>query len=261
MAFNRPKGSFVAVITPMNGDGSIDFEGFKTLLQFHEQNGTSSVLIMGSTGEVSMLSVEERHDIVRETMKMRTGKMLFYYGCTGATTKATIDFVRQAAAEGADGDAERVDRARLVPPAREPQHVAERNVAAQRARCERARQHRARAAAERVVQLPSRCRELRSRSSARRAIHQHGGDGVLPLPRGGLGARGAGGVPLGAVGPELGGLRGGRAGGRRAALPAPGGGGRRRAVLPAVHDGDAARRGRRPRVVGRDVPEAFIVIR
>ena len=103
MEFNRPQGSFVAVITPMNADGSIDFEGFKTLLQFHEENGTSAVLIMGSTGEVSMLSVAERHAIVRETMKMRTGKMLFYFGCTGATTEATIEFVRQAAAEGADG--------------------------------------------------------------------------------------------------------------------------------------------------------------
>ena len=65
MELNRPQGSFVALITPMNTDGSIDFEGFRTLLQFHEENGTSAVLIMGSTGEVSMLSVEERHAIVR----------------------------------------------------------------------------------------------------------------------------------------------------------------------------------------------------
>ena len=103
MEFNRPQGSFVALITPMNTDGSIDFEGFRTLLQFHEANATSAVLIMGSTGDVSMLSVEERHTIVRETMKMRTGNMLFYYGCTGATTEGTIDFVSQAAVEGADG--------------------------------------------------------------------------------------------------------------------------------------------------------------
>ena len=103
MQIKRPEGSFVAVITPMNTDNSIDFEGFRTLLQFHEENGTSAVLIMGSTGEVSMLTAEERHAIVRETIKMRTGKMLFYYGCTGATTDATIDYVAQAAAEGADG--------------------------------------------------------------------------------------------------------------------------------------------------------------
>jgi 4-hydroxy-tetrahydrodipicolinate synthase len=103
MAHARPEGSFVALITPMNADGSIDFEGFRTLLQFHDENGTSAVLIMGSTGEVSMLSLEERHAIVRETMKCHNGKMLYYYGCTGATTEATIDYVAQAASEGADG--------------------------------------------------------------------------------------------------------------------------------------------------------------
>lgn len=97
------EGSFVALITPMNADGCIDFEGFRTLLQFHEENGTTAVLIMGSTGEVSMLSMEERHAIVRETMKARTGKMQFWYGCTGTTTAATINYVAQAASEGADG--------------------------------------------------------------------------------------------------------------------------------------------------------------
>ena len=97
------EGSFVALITPMNADGTIDFEGYRTLIQFHEENGTSAILFMGSTGEVSMLSQEERHAIVRETMKFRTGRMNFYYGCTGTTTAGTIDYVRQAGAEGADG--------------------------------------------------------------------------------------------------------------------------------------------------------------
>ena len=83
MAHIKPQGSFVALITPFNNDGSIDFEGFKTLLKFHEENGTQAVLIMGSTGEVSMLSTEERKRIVEETMKFHNGSMLFYYGCTG----------------------------------------------------------------------------------------------------------------------------------------------------------------------------------
>ena len=103
MAKVRIEGSFVALITPFNKNGSVDYEGFKTLLRFHEEHGTRAVLIMGSTGEVSMLSREERHKIVAETVKHKTGKMLFYYGCTGSHTQATIDYVRQAANEGADG--------------------------------------------------------------------------------------------------------------------------------------------------------------
>ncbi len=99
----KPKGSFVALITPMNADGSVDYEGFRSLLQFHAENGTEAVLIMGSTGEVSMLSPDERRAIITETARMKTGGMLFYYGCTGTNTANTIDYVRYAKAEGGDG--------------------------------------------------------------------------------------------------------------------------------------------------------------
>ncbi len=99
----KPKGSFVALITPMNEDGSIDLEGFRTLLNWHAENGTEAVLIMGSTGEVSMLSPEERKLIISETAKMKPGNMLMYYGITGNNTATTIDYARYAKAEGADG--------------------------------------------------------------------------------------------------------------------------------------------------------------
>lgn len=99
----KPKGSFVALVTPMNNDGSIDLEGFRTLLKWHAENGTEAVLIMGSTGEVSMLSPEERKLIISETAKMKPGNMLMYYGITGNNTATTIDYARYAKAEGADG--------------------------------------------------------------------------------------------------------------------------------------------------------------
>lgn len=99
----RPIGSFVAIVTPMNADGSVDIEGFRTLLRFHEENGTSAVLIMGSTGEVSMLTDEERRRIISETSRMKTDKMQIWHGCTGNNTDATIDYVRFAKAEGSDG--------------------------------------------------------------------------------------------------------------------------------------------------------------
>ncbi|PWJ11160.1 dihydrodipicolinate synthase family protein [Jannaschia seohaensis] len=103
MAHQKPTGSFVALITPMNADGSIDYEGFRTLIDWHAENGTSALLIMGSTGEVSMLTPEERQEIVRRTLAMRRPGMTMWYGCTGNNTDATIAQVRFAAAEGADG--------------------------------------------------------------------------------------------------------------------------------------------------------------
>ena len=103
MSKMKIEGSFVALITPFNQDGSVDFEGFRTLLQWQESQGTSAVLMMGSTGEVSMLSQAERHQIIAETAKMKTGKMKFFYGCTGNNTDTTIDYLRFAHANGADG--------------------------------------------------------------------------------------------------------------------------------------------------------------
>jgi len=96
-------GSFVALITPFNKDGATDFGAFRTLLKFHEGNGTSAILIMGSTGETAMLSPEEKKAIIVETAKMKTGKMPIFYGCTGNNTEATIANVNFAKDNGADG--------------------------------------------------------------------------------------------------------------------------------------------------------------
>jgi len=103
MAKPNIEGSFVALITPFNGDGTVDFEGFRTLIDFQASNGTSALLIMGSTGEVSMLSRGEREQIISETVKFRKGDIRLFYGCTGTNTKDTIERVRYAAREGADG--------------------------------------------------------------------------------------------------------------------------------------------------------------
>lgn len=97
------EGSFVALITPFNSDGTVDFEGFQTLIDFQASNGTSALLIMGSTGEVSMLSQKERQRIISETVKFKKGDILLFYGCTGTHTQDTIAYVRYAAKQGADG--------------------------------------------------------------------------------------------------------------------------------------------------------------
>src|SRR5258707_6833512 len=96
-------GSFVALITPFNKDGSVDFASFRTLLKFQEDHGTSAVLIMGSTGETSMLSPDEKKKIIVETAKMKTPGMPIFFGCTGNNTEATIASVRFAKDNGADG--------------------------------------------------------------------------------------------------------------------------------------------------------------
>lgn len=103
MSRRRIEGSFVALITPFNEDGSIDFGAFRTLLDFQQRHGTRAILFMGSTGEASMLSPEEKKALIVETAKMKTGAMDFFYGCTGNNTESTIANLRFARDNGADG--------------------------------------------------------------------------------------------------------------------------------------------------------------
>ena len=103
MSNKKIEGSFVAMITPMNQDGSVDFSGFDSLLHFQAENRTSAILIMGSTGEVSMLTPDERREIIEKTMPMRPDGIEIWYGCTGPNTAQTINYCSIAAANGADG--------------------------------------------------------------------------------------------------------------------------------------------------------------
>ena len=103
MRGSKLTGSFVALITPFNKDGSVDFAAFRTLVAFQEEQGTAAVLLMGSTGETSMLSPEEKKRIIIECAKMKTARMPIFFGATGNNTESTIANVRFAKDNGADG--------------------------------------------------------------------------------------------------------------------------------------------------------------
>jgi 4-hydroxy-tetrahydrodipicolinate synthase len=101
----KPKlrGSFVALITPFQDDGTPDIQGFGRLIEFQAAHGTSALLIMGSTGEVSLLSREERQLIISETVKFKKHGLPLFFGCTGNNTRETIRMVQYAGRAGADG--------------------------------------------------------------------------------------------------------------------------------------------------------------
>jgi len=103
MSKMRIEGSFVASVTPFAESGAIDFGAFRELIGFQARHGTAAMLFMGSTGEPSLLTPEEKKQVIVETAKMKTGGMKFFYGCTGNTTEQVIDNVRFAKANGADG--------------------------------------------------------------------------------------------------------------------------------------------------------------
>lgn len=99
----RPEGSWVALITPFTPDGQVDMDGYKGLIDFHAANHTSALLIMGSTGEPTTLSLEERKDIIKALGPYCQGKLPVFFGVTLGSTAATIDLARYAQDNGADG--------------------------------------------------------------------------------------------------------------------------------------------------------------
>lgn len=103
MSPSRIEGSFVATVTPFDKKGEIDFGAWRTLIDHQHRHGTRAMLFMGSTGEPSLLSPEEKKQVIVETAKLRPAGMAFFYGCTGAHANQVIDNIRFAAANGADG--------------------------------------------------------------------------------------------------------------------------------------------------------------
>ena len=59
------KGSIVAIVTPMDNKGSIDFDSFSKLIKFHEDSETDGIVLVGTTGESATLNKEEREEIFK----------------------------------------------------------------------------------------------------------------------------------------------------------------------------------------------------
>ena len=58
-------GAAVAIITPMNADGSVNYEEFGRLVDYQIENGTDAIVVCGTTGEASTLSHEEHVDCIK----------------------------------------------------------------------------------------------------------------------------------------------------------------------------------------------------
>lgn len=99
----RPEGSWVALITPFDQKGEVDIEGFKRLVDFQAFNRTSGLLLMGSTGEPTSLSFEERKEIISEMAPYCRDRIPVFFGVTCGSTEATIELARLAQEKEADG--------------------------------------------------------------------------------------------------------------------------------------------------------------
>ena len=95
------KGSCTAIITPFNEHG-IDYERLKRNLEFQYENGSSAVVVCGTTGENATLSTEEHDELVRVTVKECKGRMKVIAGIGSNNTKSALRAAENAKYAGAD---------------------------------------------------------------------------------------------------------------------------------------------------------------
>ena len=99
----KPTGSWVAMPTPFKPDNSIDYSGFELLIERQIKYGTSQLFVLGSCGETSLLTLEEKKTIVKEVVKMAKGKIPAFFNASASTTEASVELAKFIEGEGGDG--------------------------------------------------------------------------------------------------------------------------------------------------------------
>lgn len=96
------RGSCVALVTPFAKTG-VDFDKLKELINWHIENKTDSILVCGTTGEATTMSLEERKEVIKFTVKEVNGRVPVIAGTGSNNTQASIDMSLFAQEAGVDG--------------------------------------------------------------------------------------------------------------------------------------------------------------
>lgn len=94
-------GSIVALVTPMHEDGSVDYDGLRSLIDWHIAEGTDCIGVVGTTGESPTVSVEEHCEIIRVTVEQAAGRVPVMAGTGANSTREAIELSRYAKKAGA----------------------------------------------------------------------------------------------------------------------------------------------------------------
>ena len=95
-------GSLVAIVTPMAADGALDLPRLKSLIDWHVDEGTNGIVIVGTTGESPTVDVPEHCQLIESAVKFAAGRVPVVAGAGGNSTKEAIELTRFAAKAGAD---------------------------------------------------------------------------------------------------------------------------------------------------------------
>ena len=96
-------GSYVAIVTPFNEDGSVNFNKLKELVLWHLEQGTDGIVALGTTGESSTMSHEEDDDVARCVIETVNGRIPVICGAGSNSTQTQLEKSRRYHDMGADG--------------------------------------------------------------------------------------------------------------------------------------------------------------
>lgn len=94
-------GSIVAIVTPMRQDGSLDFDRFRSLIDFHIAESTDGIVVAGTTGESPTVAVEEHCELIRVAVEHADGRIPVIAGTGANSTREAIALARFAHQAGA----------------------------------------------------------------------------------------------------------------------------------------------------------------
>jgi 4-hydroxy-tetrahydrodipicolinate synthase len=95
------RGSIPAIVTPMHEDGSLDLPAFRKLIDWHVEEGTDGLVVVGTSGESATLDVEEHILMVKTAVEHAAGRMPIIAGAGGNSTAEAIELTKHAKEVGA----------------------------------------------------------------------------------------------------------------------------------------------------------------
>lgn len=96
-------GSIVAMVTPMDALGEVDYTSLKKLVEFHIDAGTDAIVAVGTTGESATVTVEEHIKVVLKTLEFADGRIPVIAGTGANATHEAITFSKMFAGSGIAG--------------------------------------------------------------------------------------------------------------------------------------------------------------
>jgi len=95
------KGSIVAIVSPMHEDGSLDFDAYRRLVDWHIAEGTNAIVAVGTTGESPTVNPDEHGELIRVAVECANGRVPIIAGTGGNSTSEAIELTAHAKKVGA----------------------------------------------------------------------------------------------------------------------------------------------------------------